>query len=296
MVFNPLAIAQHEFCMNRNKLKLVEYMFDHAAERYAIDIEPVFGPLIRDFVAYAAPRHSDCVLDIGSGIGILARTVAPYVRQVVGLDISQGSLKVGRETPSPLNVQYVQADIHHLPFPHGGISLVLAHFGLNATFPNDSLRAICKVVTPGGRFVIQEWGPVSEIDRAINKTLRDFIVPQPDESMRELRADVEANPSRWGDYLQEPDDYREWLRDFGLTVERAEESEQLTIRIADVEDYLRYKLAWTYRWKEVRAMDAQTRLAFYTAVRARMDEFAEPDGSLLWRPALIRVTARRENE
>ena len=78
--------------------------------------------------------------------------------------------------------------------------------------------------------------------------------------MRKLRADVEANPSQWGDYLQEPDDYREWLHDLGLTVEHAEESERLTIRIADVEDYLRYKLAWTYRWEEVRAMDSQTAL------------------------------------
>ena len=115
-------------------------------------------------------------------------------------------------------------------------------------------------------------------------------------SPSDRRAEVEANPSQWHDYLQEPDDYREWLHDFGLTVEYAEESERLTIRIADVEDYLRYKLAWTYRWEEVRAMDAQTRVAFYTAVCARMDEFAEPDGSLLWRPALIRVTARRESE
>jgi SAM-dependent methyltransferase len=218
------------------------------------------------------------------------------VQQVVGLDISHGSLRVGRATPSPLNVQYVQADIHHLPFPRGGISLALAHFGLNATFPNDSMGAICQVVAPGGRFVIQEWGLVSEIDHAINKTLTEFIAPQPDESMRKLRADVEANPSQWGDYLQGPDDYREWLHNLGMTVEHAEESEPLTIRIADIEDYLRYKLAWTYRWEEVRTMDAETRMAFFTAVRARTDEFAEPDGSLLWRPALIRVTARRESE
>ncbi len=282
--------------MNRSKLKLMEYLFDHAAERYAVDIEPIFGPLIRDFVAYAAPLRSDRVLDVGSGIGILARTVAPYVQQVVGLDISHRSLRVGRATPSPLNVQYVQADIHYLPFARGGISLVLAHFGLNATFPNDSMRAVSQVVAPGGRFVIQEWGPVSEIDHAINKTLTDFIASQPDESMRKLRADVEANPSQWGDYLQEPNDYREWLGKLGLTVEHAEESEPLTIRIADIEDYLRYKLAWTYRWEEVRTMDAETRVAFLAAVRARMDEFAEPDGSLLWRPALIRVTALRERE
>lgn len=280
--------------MNRQRTKLVERMFDNAAERYAVDIEPVFAPLIRDFVAYAAPQRRDRTLDIGGGIGILARTVAPYVRQVVTLDISHESLRTGRATPAPLNVHYVRADIHHLPVAPGSISLALAHFGLNATFPHDSLRTICKTIALGGRFVIQEWGPVMDIDRAIHQTLMDHIAPEPDEAMRELRAEVEANPSDWGDYLQDADDYCEWLTDFGLTVEHAEESQPVTIRIADAEDYLRYKLAWTYRWEEVRAMDVQTRMAFYKAVRARLAEFTEADGSLLWRPWLIRVTARRE--
>lgn len=279
--------------MTRDKLKLVEYMFDHAAERYAVDIAPVFRPLIRDFVAYAAPRPTDRALDVGCGIGILSRSVAPYVRQVTGLDISHGSLHVARETPTPLNVRYVRGDIHRLPFGRGSMSLVLAHFGLNATFPYDSLRALHEVIAPGGRLVIQEWGPVSDLDRAIGQTLTEHMAKEPEEHMRALRADVDANPSTWGDYLQDADDYREWLTDLGLSVDHAEEAQSVAIRIADSEDYLRYKLAWTYRWEEVRAMDAQTRMAFYAAVRTRLAAFTEADGALIWRPWLIRVTARR---
>lgn len=280
--------------MAQDRLKLVEYIYDHAAERYAIDIAPVFAPLIADFVAYAAPQRTDRVLDIGAGIGLLARTIAPYVRHVVGLDISHGSLRVARETPSPLNVHYVRADIHQLPVARGGLSLVMAHFGLNATFPYTSLRGVRKLIAPGGRLVIQEWGAVMDIDRIIGDTLREYGEPEPDEHMQRLRADVEANPSEWGDYLQDAEDYREWLTDLGMTVEDAHESQPVALRIADVEDYLRYKLAWTYRWEEVRAMSAQTRVAFYTALRGRVAALAEPDGSLIWRPWLIRVTARAE--
>ncbi len=278
--------------MHHNRVKLVEYMFDQAAERYAIDIAPVFWPLVADFVAYAAPRREDRVLDLGAGIGLLARTIAPYVRYVVGLDISRESLRVGRETPAPLNVHYAQADIHRLPVAYGSVSLVVAHFGLNATFPDASLRAVRKLIAPGGRLVIQEWGPASDADRVIGETLQEYSEPDPGEHVQALRAGVDASPADWGDYLQDVDDYREWLADLGLTIEDAREEQPVAIRLADVEDYLRYKLAWTYRWEEVRAMQAQTRVAFYAAVRERLQALVEPDGSFIWRPWVIRVSAR----
>lgn len=40
-------------------------------------------------------RKSDLVLDVGTGTGIMARAIRPYVRHVVGLDISETMLKKG---------------------------------------------------------------------------------------------------------------------------------------------------------------------------------------------------------
>lgn len=280
--------------MHHDRISLVKYMYDQAAERYAIDIAPVFWPLIADFVAYAAPRPGDRVLDLGTGIGLLARTIAPYVRDVVGLDISRESLRVGRQVPAPLNVHYAQADIHHLPLAYRSVSLIVAHFGLNATFPDASLRAVRRLLAPGGRLVIQEWGPVTGADRVIGETLREFSVPEPGPRVQALRADMDAIPPDWCDYLQDVDDYRAWLGDLGLAVEDVREAQPVAIRVADIEDYLRYKLAWTYRWEEVRAMQAQTRVAFYAALRERLAAFVERDGSFIWRPWVIRARARAE--
>lgn len=274
-----------------NRLKRVQYLFDHSADRYEADIAPVLAPLVADFAAYAAPRPTDRALDIGTGTGILARALAPYVRHVTGVDISRASLRVARATPAPLNVQYARADIHRLPFRSGSFDLVAASLGLNATFPHHSLRAVREVIAAGGRLVIQEWGPVTDVDRALGETLEAHTAPESATRTPAYPAD-DDDARDWGDYLQDPDDYREWLGDLGLTVTDARESQPVAVRLAEADDYLRYKLAWTYRWEAVRAMDVPTRTAFYAAARARLAEFTAPDGSLIWQPWLIRVTAQ----
>ncbi|MCD4686922.1 MAG: methyltransferase domain-containing protein [Anaerolineae bacterium] len=277
------------------RLKLVQRLFDASADRYAIDIAPVLAPLVADFVAYCAPRPQDITLDLGAGTGLLTRALAPHVRQVVGVDASRESLHVARATPSPLNVYYARADIHHLPVRRGGCTLVVASLGLNATDPTRSLRAVREVIAAGGRLVLQEWAAMADVDRAFGEVFMDFVVPEGARELEQLRDDMDDHPPAWADYLQDTDDYREWLTDLGLTVEDAREAAPVAVRINDIEDYLRYKLAWTHRWEEIRAMDVATRHAFYRAARERLDEFTRADGSLIWQPWLFRVTARNNS-
>ncbi len=54
----------------RQRLALIQRLFDGSAERYERDITPLYAPLAADLVAYAAPRRRDRVLDIGTGTGI----------------------------------------------------------------------------------------------------------------------------------------------------------------------------------------------------------------------------------
>lgn len=274
------------------QLALIQRLFDASADRYAIDVAPVLAPLVTDFVTYCAPRLQDIALDLGTGTGLLARALAPHVRHVTGVDISRESLYVARATPSPLNVYYLRADIHHLPVRRAGVSLVVASLGLNATDPTRSLCAVREVIAPGGRLVIQEWGAMADVDRAFGEVFMDFVVPEAPRELEKLRDDMDDHPPAWSDYLQDTDDYREWLTDLGLTVEDAREASPVTVRINDIEDYLRYKLAWTHRWEEIRAMDVPTRTAFYRTVRDRLAAFTRADGSLIWRPWLFRLTAR----
>jgi ubiquinone/menaquinone biosynthesis C-methylase UbiE len=276
-----------------NRLDLIRTLFDQSAERYERDIVPVLAPLTADFVAYAAPQRSDRALDIGTGTGLVARTLAPYVRHVIGVDISPASLRAARNVPTAANVHYARADLHRLPFPAGRFSLVIASFGLNATDPVHSLRAIRRAIAPGGRLVIQEWGPADALNLAIRDLLSDYALDEPGERLSALRQATEDHPATWQDQFQDADDYRERLADLGLDAEHAEECAPVAIRLPSVETYLRFFLAWTSRFEEVRAMDEATRAAFYAAARARTAEDAQPDGSLIWEPVVFRVTARK---
>jgi SAM-dependent methyltransferase len=278
---------------DRDRRTLIQYLFDESAGRYERDITPVFAPLAADFVAYAAPRRADRALDVGTGTGLLARYLAPYVRSVVGVDIAPRALAAARAIPTVTNVHYLRADLNRLPFPAGGFTLVAASFGLNATDPDHSLRALRRVITPGGRLVLQEWGPVSALDRQLGELLNEYAADDPGSRMRALRAALDDHPSRWRDQLQDVDDYAERLGELGLAVEDAREGVPVAIRLAHGDDYLRYKLAWTYRFEEVRAMSEDRRAAFLAAARACLAEAAQPDGSMVWKPVVFRVSARR---
>jgi ubiquinone/menaquinone biosynthesis C-methylase UbiE len=274
-------------------LSLIRHLFDESAERYERDITPLLAPLTADFVAYAAPCRRDRALDVGTGTGLVARLLAPYVRVVAGVDVSPRALSAAHHLPTAAHIHYVRADLNRLPFAAGCFSLVVASFGLNATDPDQSLRALRRVIAPGGRLALQEWGPISGVDRQIDELLNEHAAADPGPRVAALRDRLDAHPARWRDQLQDTEDYVERLSDQGFTVEDAAESAPVAIRLAHSEQYLVFKLAWTYRFEEVRAMDSLSRAAFLAGARAALADAAQPDGSYVWQPVVFRVTARR---
>lgn len=279
-----------------SRLALIQHLFDASAQRYEVDIAPVLAPLTTDFAATIVrtlePHRVETALDLGTGTGLLARALAPWARRVIGLDVSEASLQVARNTPAPAHVQFVRADIHDLPLPAGGAALIAASLGLNATVPHDSLRAIRRALAPGGRLFIQEWGPLPQIDRAFSEVFEDHLS---EERGSPLRSCFDRHRPDWTDQLQDPDDYRELLAQLGFVVDQAEEVAPVSVRLPGLDDYLRYKLAWTHRWEEYRAMTGSARADFQRAVSARLASFAAPDGTVLWQPWVIRVAARKRS-
>lgn len=98
------------------------------------------------------------VLDIGSGTGILLPFLLNRLDSsgsIVEMDIAAGMLKKGREKESDRRINFVQGDVHRLPFAAGAFNLVLCH----NTFPHfadqpEALREMSRVIAGGGRLVI----------------------------------------------------------------------------------------------------------------------------------------------
>ncbi|UGU14534.1 bifunctional demethylmenaquinone methyltransferase/2-methoxy-6-polyprenyl-1,4-benzoquinol methylase UbiE [Sinomicrobium kalidii] len=104
----------------------------------------------------------DTVLDIATGTGDLAINLAQTgAKKIVGLDISTGMLEIGKrkvaEKGLENTIEMVLGDSEDLPFDNNSFDAVTVAFGVR-NFENleKGLAEICRVLRPGGRFVILE--------------------------------------------------------------------------------------------------------------------------------------------
>lgn len=109
------------------------------------------------------PGHQ--VLDIAGGTGDLTMKFSDLVGtngKVVLADINASMLEVGRDRLIDRgyagNIEYVQADAEHLPFPDNTFNVVSIAFGLrNVTDKDQALRDMARVLKPGGKVMVLEF-------------------------------------------------------------------------------------------------------------------------------------------
>ena len=110
-------------------------------------------------------RPGQQVLDIAGGTGDLTMKFSDLVGpsgRVVLADINASMLQVGRERLTDRgyagNIEYVQADAEHLPFPDNTFNVVSIAFGLrNVTDKDQALRDMARVLKPGGKVMVLEF-------------------------------------------------------------------------------------------------------------------------------------------
>jgi SAM-dependent methyltransferase len=120
-------------------------------------------------VEFAQPRPGMCVLDLASGTGEPAISLAMRVGaqgQVTALDLSADLLEIaeGRARERDLeNFVTQQADAHSLPFADNSFDLASCRFGV--MFFRDvgvALRELHRVLRPGARACFLAWGPFEQ--------------------------------------------------------------------------------------------------------------------------------------
>lgn len=106
------------------------------------------------FVDFLGVRPGMRVLEVGSGLGILAAAVAARGAEVVGVERSPEQIAAAARAP---NVTLVQGDAHDLDFPNAGFDLVYARYVLeHVGDPERVLREMRRVARPGARVVACE--------------------------------------------------------------------------------------------------------------------------------------------
>ena len=158
------------------KAGLVAGVFDSVAARYDLMNDLMSAGIHRIWkrftIELSGVRRGHSVLDIAGGTGDLAARFADIVGRdgrVVLADINDSMLLVGRDklldTGRLGNIEFVQADAQALPFPDESFDCVTIAFGLrNVTDKDAALRAMHRVLKPGGRLLVLEFSkPENEL-------------------------------------------------------------------------------------------------------------------------------------
>nr|VFK16546.1 MAG: demethylmenaquinone methyltransferase / 2-methoxy-6-polyprenyl-1,4-benzoquinol methylase [Candidatus Kentron sp. LPFa]VFK28109.1 MAG: demethylmenaquinone methyltransferase / 2-methoxy-6-polyprenyl-1,4-benzoquinol methylase [Candidatus Kentron sp. LPFa] len=198
-----------------DKVHRVADVFDSVADKYDIMNDLMSFGLHRLWKratimlsdVYAGQR----VLDLAGGTGDLTRLMAQRVGEsgfVVLGDINAAMLQKGRQRlineGIVANIDYVQTDAEQLPFPDNSFDCVSIGFGLrNVTRKERALRAMQRVLRPGGRALILEFSrpaaPLRPLYDAYSFRILPWLgklVANDSESYRYLAESIRMHPDQ----------------------------------------------------------------------------------------------------
>lgn len=109
------------------------------------------------FLRFLEVKATDAVLEVGSGLGILAQAAAERVPLGEVFGIERSDAQLSRAPTVPANLRFLQGDAHHLPFDDNRFDAVYCRYLLeHVSDPLQVLLEMHRVVKPGGRVLAQE--------------------------------------------------------------------------------------------------------------------------------------------
>ncbi|MBR4388371.1 MAG: bifunctional demethylmenaquinone methyltransferase/2-methoxy-6-polyprenyl-1,4-benzoquinol methylase UbiE [Prevotella sp.] len=196
-----------------DKRAQVEEMFDNIAPTYdklnhllSWNIDKRWR---KRAVAELAPYSPATILDVATGTGDFALQLATtlHPQEVVGADISEGMMEVGRQKVHSAGlddiIQFTKEDCFKMTFPDGRFDAVTAAFGIrNFSDLDAGLREMCRVLKPGGHLSVVELTtprrfPMRQLFWLYSHTILPIygkLVSKDGSAYRYLTATIEAFP------------------------------------------------------------------------------------------------------
>ncbi|MBP5387918.1 MAG: bifunctional demethylmenaquinone methyltransferase/2-methoxy-6-polyprenyl-1,4-benzoquinol methylase UbiE [Prevotella sp.] len=195
------------------KGKQVEQMFDAIASRYdtlnhwmSLDIDRSWR---RKAISQLMPFSPKEILDIATGTGDFAIQTAKMLHptRLVGADISEGMMNVGREKVAREHlddiISFAKEDCMQLSYADESFDAVTAAFGIrNFADLDQGLKEMCRVLRPGGHLSVVELThptrfPMKQLFKIYSHTILPAygrLVSKDKRAYRYLTATIEAFP------------------------------------------------------------------------------------------------------
>ena len=175
----------------------VRAQFAPVAANYAKAAFHTSPERLREVLELAQPQPTDLALDVATGTGNTALALAPFVRRVVGLDLTREMLAHARRLTgerSLANAEWVLGDASRLPFADASFDLYTVraaphHFNDFDGFLSEALR----VLKPGGGAAFVDCAPPA----AAREILHDVEVRRDPSHVRSLTV------SEWTERLEQ---------------------------------------------------------------------------------------------
>jgi demethylmenaquinone methyltransferase/2-methoxy-6-polyprenyl-1,4-benzoquinol methylase len=129
---------------------------------------------------------SETVLDLCTGtaaVAIAAATASPPARHVIGIDFAMQMLRLGAQKVAQhglaSRISVMQGDATCLPVASASVDAVTVAFGIrNVEHPELTFADVFRVLKPGGRFAILEFGtPTLPVVRQAYLAYFRFVLP-----------------------------------------------------------------------------------------------------------------------
>ena len=124
--------------------------------------------------------HSSKVLDVACGTGIFARALAPYCKDVTGIDATEAMLEQARggtkTYTSKESIKYICGDASSMPFDDESFDIVACRLAVHHFHsPSDILAQMVRVCKTGGRVVIVDITSPNDPSEALELNRLEFL-------------------------------------------------------------------------------------------------------------------------